>query len=123
MTQRPIDNSARVALLRVIHAAVAKGAALLDAQPAYLGWRKNIDLETFNIASECRCVGGQLEGGYEMFVSCFVPSDVDRYYWAVEHGFLWPTTAAYDDKEEYIARLQAAWELEILRDPPLPPQP
>ena len=43
----------------------AAGAALLDAQMP--NWEERIDLATLDMASWCRCIGGQLYGSYDRF--------------------------------------------------------
>jgi hypothetical protein len=89
-----------------ITGAVKKGVALLDDQAP--GWRDKIDVDSFDITSQHRCVLGQVYGEYtDGALALFGSSkyyDDEAMTEAVECGF-W-ATGVNDEKWE---ALQLAW--------------
>ena len=64
---------------------VAKGAAFLDEREP--GWDTRIDLGILSLDSSCRCVLGQLHGGYgDGLRATGLDDDNDR---DIELGFFW----------------------------------
>lgn len=67
-------------------ARVAKGAALLDAQRP--GWAQRIDIGTLDISKGCKCVLGQVFGGYSTgYVALFGPDMMAGVEGVHEYGF------------------------------------
>lgn len=118
-------------------ACAAAGAALLDNDPTWAGWRTRLDLDRLDMADglyyggpDCRaCVGAQLhyrqqlqgdtanqdaEGDYALFLwglAALPPGDYnERHAWQIAHGFIIPDAffTAAEEGAAY-ARLTDAW--------------
>jgi len=68
--------------IRELQQYVNNGCDYLDSKVA--DWHTNINLESLDISSCCRCVLGQLFGNYIDRRSNFLEDDI---YWDASHGF------------------------------------
>lgn len=75
--------------------AVSRGVALLNERLP--GWKKLVDADSLNLASDCGCVLGQVLGSYYKGAELLGLSQAER----IEYGF-WPRRAAWK-------RLTQAW--------------
>jgi len=123
-------------------ACAAAGAALLDADPAWVGWREMVDPDRLNMADgtyrgepACRaCVGAQLhyhqqlegdefdrqaEGDYGTFVYALAPSGGyhERHAWQVAHGFIIPDVGTIAEETAAYEDLTAAWRRVLAGSP------
>lgn len=117
-----------------------KGLAWLRESGPLLGFYvENINQETLELSSPCKCVMGQLGGSYLRGMSAAVKhlgfsNRAEETLWAAQHGFLreiavyyglglgeWPVTLAvppfvFMEKEVEYSHLGAAWRQVLAED-------
>jgi len=84
---------------------VAKGAAFLDEREP--GWDTRIDLDILSLDSICRCVLGQLHGGFGAGLDAV--GLIDNNDRDIELGFFWTDEHRFDLDDEP-ADLTAEWK-------------
>lgn len=94
----------------------AYGAAYLDEHRP--GWAMGISLVDLDMADECRCVGGQLDGSFGEFMARAWPRRVItlRLYQAERYGFT--VAGPFDspaDEHSAWGELQRDWIREVVR--------
>ncbi len=80
--------------------AAARGAAFLDANwPGPAAWYDLLDVESFDIADQCKCTAGQLWGDYfalvaflrgEQHLTLWQDPAAEVTAWLTAHGFRTP---------------------------------